>query len=161
MATPSYVKWKPIGIEGVVRRIPKDLRDTIYDRFLIAGAILLRQYRTASIRPYHYRTGTLYRSIRMKRNKRKISVTVGVHADRSIKEPGRPKGPRSSEKARFLEFGTKQGVKEHLYLITYRRFLRANLDKDMIARYNAVIDNILGGVRHTANVKVIKAGLKI
>ena len=52
-------------------------------------------------------------------------------------------------------------MKEHLYLITYRRFLIANLDKELINRYNAVIDNIVGGIQHTANVKAIKAGLKI
>ena len=161
MATPSYVKWRPIGIEGVVRRIPRELREEIYQRFLIAGSILLRKYKNETIKTYHYRTGTLYRSIKMKRNKRRLSVTIGVHRDHSIREPKRPKGPRSSSKARFIEFGTKRGMKEHLYLITYRRFLLANLDKDMINRYNAVIDNILGGIQHTANVKAIKAGLKI
>lgn len=108
-ARGAYVRRR-IGREGIVRRVPQAVREATYEALITAGQQARKEYRTAL--KERKRSGLTAKSVRMKRNKRRMIVRVGIFPkEHQINKDDRGVSP--AQKAKWLEFGTKRGGKEY------------------------------------------------
>lgn len=153
-----------IGRAGIVRRIPQAVREITYPA-LIKAAVITRDHYRKNLRAKHRITGLTARTPSIRRSKRVMLVQVGLFESRSRKNIERRKtGPVTPvSKAKWLEFGTKKGMRQKArptFIPIWRR-VRRNVPRFVRSEWNRHADIVFAKLNRGVNVSALRANIRI